>query len=186
MVVSGPGAKLKFLGHAGYVVECGALYLVVDPWLEGSAFDNGWDVLVPSVRFDVQQVTHLWFSHEHPDHFSIPTIKSIPPERRAEVTVLFQETADKRVVEFLRKSGFRRVFEVTRGQRAELGGGVTLTTVPAKDGDSCHLLDLGGFRILNLNDCFYSSMAEVEDVMRAVGVAPGEVDLLATQFSYAN
>ncbi len=177
---------MKFLGHAGYVVEHGPLYLAVDPWLDGSAFDTGWDPLVPSARFDAQRVTHLWFSHEHPDHFSIPTVKSIPPERRAHLTVLFQETADKRVVEFLRKNGFGRVLEVTPGQRVDLGGGATLTTVPAKDGDSCHLLDLGGFRILNLNDCFYSSMAEVEDVLRAMGVAPGTVDLLATQFSYAN
>jgi hypothetical protein len=177
---------MRFLGHAGYVVERGPLSLVVDPWLDGSAFDNGWDQVVPSARFDVQRVTHLWFSHEHPDHFSIPTIKSIPPERRADITVLFQETADKRVVEFLRKSGFGHVVEVSSGQRFDLGGGATLTTVPAKDGDSCHLLDLAGFRILNLNDCFYSSMAEVEDVLRAVGVAPGTVDLLATQFSYAN
>jgi hypothetical protein len=58
--------------------------------------------------------------------------------------------------------------------------------VPTHEGDSCHLLDLGGLRILNFNDCFYSSVAEVEGVMRALGVTPGTVDLLATQFSYAN
>lgn len=179
-------AGLEFLGHAGYVVERGPVCLVVDPWLEGTAFDNGWDLLVPSVRFDVRRVTHLWFSHEHPDHFSIPAVKAIPPERRAEITVLFQETADKRVVGFLRGNGFTRVLEVTPGQRHVLGEGVALTTVPARDGDSCHLLEVGGLRILNFNDCFYHSVAEVEDAMRALGVKPGEVDLLATQFSYAN
>jgi glyoxylase-like metal-dependent hydrolase (beta-lactamase superfamily II) len=186
MSVSENAAKLEFLGHAGYVVERGPLYLVVDPWLDGGAFDNGWDPLVQSARFDPSRVTHLWFSHEHPDHFSIPAVKSIPKERRGELTVLFQETADKRVVGFLRNNGYGRVVEVGSGQRQELGGGVALTTVMARDGDSCHLLDLGGVRILNFNDCFYSSVAEVEDVMRAVGVKPGEVDLMATQFSYAN
>lgn len=179
-------AKLEFLGHAGYVVERGPLYLVVDPWMDGAAFDNGWDPLVASARFDPKRVTHLWFSHEHPDHFSIPAVKSIPQERRAEVTVVFQTTADKRVVGFLRNNGYSRVIEVGSGQRQELGGGAALTTVMANDGDSCHLLDLGGLRILNFNDCFYTSVAQVEDVMRAMGVKPGEVDLLATQFSYAN
>ncbi|MBZ4419140.1 MBL fold metallo-hydrolase [Myxococcus sp. RHSTA-1-4] len=179
-------AKLNFLGHAGYVIERGPLYLAVDPWLDGAAFDNGWDQLVPAARFDPQRVTHLWFSHEHPDHFSIPAVKSIPAERRSQVTVIFQETADKRVVSFLRNNGYTRVIEVTPGQRYDLGGGAVLTTVPARDGDSCHLLELGGLRVLNFNDCYYTSVAEVEDVMRAVGVKPGEVDLMATQFSYAN
>ncbi|NMO13983.1 hypothetical protein HPC49_00250 [Pyxidicoccus fallax] len=178
--------KLQFLGHAGYVVERGPLYLAVDPWLDGAAFDNGWDPLVQSARFDPKRVTHLWFSHEHPDHFSIPAVKSIPQERRAEVTVIFQETADKRVVGFLRNNGYGRVIEVGSGQRQDLGNGAALTTVMARDGDSCHLLELGGLRILNFNDCYYTSMSEVEDVMRAVGVKPGEVDLMATQFSYAN
>lgn len=180
------GAKLEFLGHAGYVVERGPLYLVVDPWTDGSAFDNGWDPLVPSARFDPKRVTHMWFSHEHPDHFSIPAVKAIPQERRAEVTIIFQDTADKRVVSFLQKNGYTRVIEVASGQRQELGSGAALTTVMAHDGDSCHLLDLGGMRILNFNDCYYNSVAEVEDVMRAVGIKPGEVDLVATQFSYAN
>lgn len=179
-------AKLEFLGHAGYVVERGPLYLAVDPWVEGAAFDNGWDPLVPAVRFDPNRVTHLWFSHEHPDHFSIPAVKSIPKERRADVTVIFQETADKRVAGFLRNNGYTRVIEVGSGQRQDLGGGATLTTVMARDGDSCHLLDLGGLRVLNFNDCYYTSMAEVEDVMRAMGIKPGDVDLMATQFSYAN
>jgi L-ascorbate metabolism protein UlaG (beta-lactamase superfamily) len=186
MVIAENAAKLEFLGHAGYVVERGPLYLVVDPWLDGPAFNNGWDQLVPSARFDARRVTHLWFSHEHPDHFSIPAVKSIPPERRAELTVLFQQTADQRVVNFLRGNGYGRVLEVAAGQRQELGDGAALTTVTARDGDSCHLLEVGGVRILNFNDCFYHSVAEVEHAMRALGVKAGEVDLLATQFSYAN
>jgi UDP-MurNAc hydroxylase len=186
MGIAEKAARLEFLGHAGYVVEQGPLYLVVDPWLDGPAFNNGWDQLVPATRFDVQRVTHLWFSHEHPDHFSIPAVKAIPAERRAELTVLFQETADKRVVSFLRGNGYSRVIEVASGQRQELGGGAALTTVTARDGDSCHLLEVGGVRIVNFNDCFYHSIAEVEAAMQALGVKAGEVDLLATQFSYAN
>ncbi len=181
-----PPATLKFLGHAGYAVEHGPLSLAVDPWLDGSAFDNGWDMLVPPVRLDVARVTHLWFSHEHPDHFSIPLVKSIPKERRADVTILFQRTADRRVVGFLQANGYTKVIEVNDGQRVELGGGASLTTSFARDGDSCHLLDLGGFRVVNFNDCFYRSVAEVEDALRGLGATPGSVDLMATQFSYAN
>jgi UDP-MurNAc hydroxylase len=180
------GAKLKFLGHAGYVVERGPLYLAIDPWLDGSAFDNGWDMLVPAAKFDPKAVTHLWFSHEHPDHFSVPAMKSIPKERRSEITVVFQETKDKRVVNFMRGNGFGKVIEVQSGQRVDLADRASITTSLAKDGDSCHLLEIDGFRILNFNDCFYYSVSEVEEAMKSLGIAPGEVDIMATQFSYAN
>jgi len=177
---------LRFVGHAGYCVERGEVYLAVDPWLSGPAFDNGWDLLMPSAPLDSARVTHLWFSHEHPDHFSIGAVKSIPEARRPEVTVLFQRTADQRVVSFLRTQGFSKVREVDGGERVELAPGVSLTTALGKDGDSCHLLAMDGFRMINFNDCFFSSVAEVEGAMKAFGVKPGEVDFVATQFSYAN
>ncbi|HEY8209110.1 MAG TPA: hypothetical protein VIG99_16580 [Myxococcaceae bacterium] len=179
-------ATLRFLGHAGYCVEQGSVCLAVDPWLSGPAFDNGWDLLVPSAPFEAQKVTHLWFSHEHPDHFSIGAVKAIPEARRPEVTVVFQRTADGRVVSFLRKHGFAKVVEVANGERVELGPDISLTTSMARDGDSCHLLAAGAFRMINFNDCWFASMAEVEGAMKAFGVKPGEVDLVASQFSYAN
>ncbi len=181
-----PSATLRFLGHAGYTIQRGPLHLAVDPWLDGAAFDNGWDMLVPAVKPDLATLTHLWFSHEHPDHFSIPLVKGIPKERRRDVTVVFQKTADGRVVSFLKGSDYRKIHEVQDGERVELGEGVAITTSLARDGDSCHLLELDGFRILNFNDCFYYSLSEVEDALRALKVTPGTVDLMATQFSYAN
>ncbi len=179
-------ATLRFLGHAGYCVERGATCLAVDPWLSGPAFDNGWDLLVPSAPLNASRLTHLWISHEHPDHFSIGAVKSIPEARRPEVTVLYQRTADGRVVSFLRKQGFTRVLELEQGQRVELEPGFALTIALARDGDSCHLMEVDGLRMVNLNDCFFSSVAELEDAMKALGTRPGEADLVATQFSYAN
>lgn len=179
-------ATLRFLGHAGYCVERGEVSLAVDPWLSGPAFDNGWDLLVASAPLDAARVTHLWFSHEHPDHFSIGAVKAIPEARRPEVTVIFQRTLDGRVVGFLKKQGFAKVIEVANGEKVELAPGMSLTTAIARDSDSCHLLAADGFKLLNFNDCFFTSTAEVEDAMKAVGVKAGEVDFVATQFSYAN
>jgi len=179
-------ATLRFLGHAGYCVERGEVCLAVDPWLSGPAFDNGWDLLVPSAPLEAGKLTHLWLSHEHPDHFSIGAMKAIPEARRPQMTVIFQRTADGRVVGFLKKQGFGKVIEVADGEKVELAPGMSLTTAIARDSDSCHLLSVDGFKMINFNDCFFSSMAEAEGAMRSLGVKPGEVDFVATQFSYAN
>src|SRR5205807_3141611 len=59
--------------------------LITDPWLFGSAFNNGWD-LISETKFsldDFREITHIWFSHEHPDHFAPPVLKAIDPAVRA-------------------------------------------------------------------------------------------------------
>ena len=42
-------AKLTFINHASYVVETDNSLLIVDPWVEGGAFDNGWSLLDKSI-----------------------------------------------------------------------------------------------------------------------------------------
>ena len=37
--------KLKFINHASYLVENEKTILLHDPWLEGRAFNNGWELL---------------------------------------------------------------------------------------------------------------------------------------------
>jgi len=55
----------------------------------------------------MQRVTHVWISHEHPDHFHIPTLDSLPPGFKERVIVLIQDKGSKRVFASLRKVGFR-------------------------------------------------------------------------------
>ena len=38
--------KLEFVNHASYVLESGGVRLLCDPWLEGTAFNDGWALLV--------------------------------------------------------------------------------------------------------------------------------------------
>ena len=53
------------------------------------------------------KVTHIWLSHEHPDHFSIPFFKKFKETIiRKKIKLLFQFTEDKRVVSFLKANKF--------------------------------------------------------------------------------
>jgi L-ascorbate metabolism protein UlaG (beta-lactamase superfamily) len=74
--------KIEWVNHASYVLSSKGVNLICDPWLSGSAFNQGWSLLSSS-KFrveDFDRITHVWFSQEHSDHFSPP---SLPLEREA-------------------------------------------------------------------------------------------------------
>ena len=70
---------LKFINHASVLISHGDKALLSDPWYQGDAFHKGWN-LIHELEDDkiinlLNQVTHIWISHEHPDHFSIMFFK---------------------------------------------------------------------------------------------------------------
>jgi len=73
--------KITFVGHASVLIEEAGIGLLIDPWLKGDAFNDSWALYPPAVLNTdaLARVTHIWISHEHPDHLSIPTLKSFPP-----------------------------------------------------------------------------------------------------------
>jgi hypothetical protein len=179
--------KFHFVNHASFVVEQGPIRLICDPWIEGPVFNDGWDLLA-STRFryeDFRDITHIWFSHEHPDHFNPPNIKRIPEEYRREITVLFQHTSDKKVVRHCEKLGFKEVRELRLGDWSEIAPGIEVKCCAANvewDADSWLCIRTPELTLLNLNDCGIDTREYAAEVRRQVG----RVDVLATQFSYAS
>jgi UDP-MurNAc hydroxylase len=176
--------KLTWVNHASFLLDTGEIRLITDPWFEGTAFNNGWRLMSPTrmTYDDFATVTHIWFSHEHPDHFSPPNLKKIPEAIRRRITVLFHETRDKRVVNVCRAMGFaiqelpdRKPVQITNGFSAVCGINELI--------DSWIAINANGTRILNLNDCVFPTERELTEAQDAAG---GPVDLLLSQFSYAN
>src|SRR6202012_4588369 len=100
---------ITFVGHASVICDLADITLWTDPWLTGEAFNESWALYPhPIMRdMDLARVTHIWISHEHPDHLSIPTIKSLSSEHKARITVLFQKHYDAEVFNWLSAQGFR-------------------------------------------------------------------------------
>ncbi len=101
--------QIDFVCHASMIFRTKDCVIWTDPWLHGRAFNDSW-ALFPQPYFDPKwysEITHLWISHEHPDHFHIPTLKSLPAEFKQRVEVLFQRNNSEKVFEALRKFGFQ-------------------------------------------------------------------------------
>ncbi len=174
--------RLTFVGHASLLLEEGDVSILCDPWLVGDAFNEAWapwprPVLAPEA---LERVTHLWVSHEHPDHLSIPTLKSIPSERRAGITALYQHHWSGEVVSFLRTLGFADVVELRHGVPERLGPRIVATLHQVGHEDAALTVSGGGHTVLDLNDAKPSDAK-----LRRMRAEIGPVDVLVDQFSIA-
>ena len=71
--------SIKFINHASVVLENENTKLLSDPWYFGNVFHEGWSLIYENEEEEIleilQTITHIWISHEHPDHLSIPFFK---------------------------------------------------------------------------------------------------------------
>ena len=175
--------KLTFLNHSSFIIECDGYKVLVDPYIFGSAFNNGWNLL-KEVNHDKQleKITHIVFSHEHPDHFSIPFLKKIQPDLRSSITVLYQETFDKRVKKFCDNLNYNFI-EIKNNTEIELSKNFKIIIGKVPFYDSWINFQVFNKNILNVNDCVLENIDLVYKIKRILNK---KIDVLFTQFSYAN
>lgn len=174
--------KVTFVNHASILFEHEETSLLTDPWWFGDAFNGGWQLLceTPLPTEALCDVDYIWYSHEHPDHFSPRVLTSVPQEKRSGVEVLYQETRDGKVLSFCKAKGFA-TRELARDTSTRLKGGLIATCTGVPIYDSWLLLEIGGVRVLNLNDAPLHSPRKLEQFLRT----HGPIDVLLTQFGYA-
>jgi UDP-MurNAc hydroxylase len=185
--------ELTFVNHASFYVANDNSLLLVDPWVEGPAFNNGWSLLdiATSNAALVRELntrklnTFIWYSHDQPDHFSPSFIKRLRQDFAGKVTFLYQNTKDQRVAGLLRQQGFE-VVECAPGIPFRLDTNMDISVFPYADGHSWCLIRSGGRSVLNLNDCALASAAACRAVKAAIAPLAAKVDLLFTHFGYAS
>ena len=67
--------SVEFINHASVLISNEEIGLLSDPWYQGDAFHKGWNLLHELSDDEIykllKRTSHIWISHEHPDHFSI-------------------------------------------------------------------------------------------------------------------
>lgn len=173
--------RIKFVNHASFLLEAAGVTLLCDPWTRSKAFNDGWALLSPSAEVPYDRVDYIWISHEHPDHFNFPTLRSIPENCRSRITVLYQAHSSPRLVEAFRKLGFKEVVELPLYRWTKLRDDFSVLCGSVGSMDSFLAVRSEGECVLNLNDCV-CTVAQTNYIQRLVG----KVSLLFTQFSFAN
>jgi len=73
--------------------------------------DGSWELL-SETQFEPEHFrgsTHIGISHEHPDHFSLASLRSIPEELRSSFVPLSQATRNHKLVAYCRGLGSAEV-----------------------------------------------------------------------------
>ena len=177
--------SLQLINHASVLIKHGEISLLSDPWYQGDAFHKGWNLIHELKDEEIisllDQVTHIWISHEHPDHFSIMFFKKFGNQiKNRHIQIIFQQTNDKRVENFLSKSGFDLVI-IEFNSWKKLAENFEILCF--KDGfyDSGLAIKTNDKTIINLNDCEVKDPSRCNEVLKITG----ECDILVSQFSYA-
>jgi UDP-MurNAc hydroxylase len=178
-------ADITFLNHASVVLSQGDRHLLTDPWHFGAVFHEGWQLLsecAPDRLAPViDGITDIWLSHEHPDHFHPPFFRRyLEVLKRNKVRIFFQKTRDRRVAGFLKGLGLP-VVEMAEGEVHALAPDFSFRMIKADFYDSALMVEMGGLKVFNLNDCHFTDRASLTRIRRTYGTC----DVLLTQFSYA-
>jgi UDP-MurNAc hydroxylase len=168
-------AQIEYLGHAGFVVYYAGKRVLIDPWFS-PAFFRSWFPF-PDNRFLVDSLAaskfdYLYISHTHEDHLDHRFLKNVDRG----LQVLCPAYRSKSLMRKLRALGFKRIIPLAHKQSVELAPGFAATVLldTSHKEDSGLLLEMGGFRFLDLNDC-NTPLSEL----------PAGIDLLAAQYSGA-
>ena len=169
------------IGHASIAIAHGNTVLLSDPWYFGSIFNNSWE-LMTKPRYDLlDRITHIWISHEHPDHLHFPTLKMLRHKVGRNCTVLVQEHRSREMVVALNTLDFASLVELPLGKWFAINDGIEILCLPSRRIDSMLAVRTPSATILNLNDCKLG-----HHYARQVARAVGRPDLMLAQFSIAS
>ncbi len=176
--------EILWVNHASFVIRHGGVCLMMDPWFNGAAFDNGWRLVSPTVfqAADFTQVTHLGFTSDRSDRFHLPTLLSIPESHRWRINTLLPATMSHRCASTLRELNFRQTHELLSHEWFELAPGFSFLSVADGNGHTWSCVKVGGLTILNLS----SVEIEKKSTLMAIQKIIGQPDVLLAPFTYVN
>lgn len=147
--------------------------LLCDPWLEGLAFFGAWrHYPKPRIKARDLNPSAIWISHEHSDHFHPQTLSQFDRS----IPIYIPSFLNHRLEERLQALGFKKIISLGFGERVQLANAFYLTIYEPASlwNDSQALLEIDGFRILNINDAGVNYRIHQEI---------GRVDCIASSFS---
>lgn len=173
--------SVRLISHASVVIEAGASRILTDPWFSGKAFNESWSLIAEPATIDYTGIDYLWISHEHPDHFHLPTLRAMPDSFKRRVTVLFQKSSDHaKMVAAFHALGFPNVCLLPHRRWVSLRDGLDVLSYQSRQIDSALAVRSPGGLVLNTNDCDFGP-GDWRDIRSLIG----EPDLLLNQFSLA-
>ena len=183
--------KIKLVSHACVFINLGEIKLLTDPWLFGECFNDGWSLKNRNTgkenisQKEIDKITHIWISHEHPDHFHFPSLKYIISQSKnpSNIEILCKQDlrTEQDILKTLKSIGFKKFRLLDHLEEYKLNKKISLRIYHHRHIDSALLLFNEDMPLLiNLNDCEINPN-ECDFIKRRFGEFP----ILLNQFSIA-
>ncbi|HZV13102.1 MAG TPA: Rieske 2Fe-2S domain-containing protein [Candidatus Kapabacteria bacterium] len=179
--------KLRFLGHAGWMIEAGTDAIMCDPWFSRyGAYAASWFQFPPNDHIalgELEKATHLFISHWHRDHFDERFLSSRSYDFKRRVQVVIAKFRYPKLKQWIEACGYGNIIELSRDEIYTTPSGTQLFIQSDENPlyvDSSITVHADGQTFVNSNDCKLSIEQEQEIVRRFVCV-----DGYAAQFSGA-
>jgi UDP-MurNAc hydroxylase len=174
--------NIKLVSHASVIISFTDCCIWTDPWLLGTAFNNSWS-LYPSPKIDekdYEQIDYIWISHEHPDHFHIPTLKHLEDSFKKKITVLYQKNNSDKMIDAFKKMGFSKFIILPHRCLTKLTKDTSVYCYQVGNMDSVLGVVGNDELLLNINDAEMDSN-DCKIVLQDLG----SPDVVLNQFSIA-
>ena len=157
--------KVTFISQASLLIETSDCTILTDPWYMGTAFNDAWKLFPASAWNNsmLDKISHLWISHEHPDHFHIPTLKSFPQEFKDRVILLFQKNNTDKMPNAFRKLGFKNIRLLDNRKIYPITADTKVYVSQIGQMDSSLAVMNKGCTLLNLNECEANTLQELPE-----------------------
>ena len=169
--------KITVGGSASLLIEWEGFTILTDPWIDGITMMDSWVNYPPSgiLLDDLPKIDAIWISHEHSDHFHIPTLSRLDKN----IPVYVPNLLEGRLEKLLRNLGFKNVVSMIPKKIYEFNSRIKAISFESDSlwADSILYLRLGNFSILNVNDAGFNW--SIKNYIH-------DVDLLCQQFSPAS
>ncbi len=176
---------IEFLGHAGFLVDCGSATVLCDPWFSPfGAYAGSWYPFPSNSQIDLEaleRATHLYISHWHEDHLDEWFLSGRSEAFKRSVVVLIPKFKYPRLREAIAHCGYTNILEIE--DEYVRAGGIRIYIQRDENplySDSSIVIASGGDVFVNSNDCKLTIGQEEEIVKRF-----GPVTFYTAQFSGA-
>jgi UDP-MurNAc hydroxylase len=174
--------KITLVSHASMIIEASGIRLWTDPWLHGKVFNESWSLLAPPA-YDasmLESIDYIWISHEHPDHFHIPTLRALPETFKQRVTILYQYNNSEKMFEAMRRLGYPRHQTLPHRKLVLLSNQTSVYCYQVGQMDSVLGVRSGRQVVLDVNDAEINTRD-----CHLIRADLGAIDVVLNQFSIA-
>ena len=166
---------IKLISNACMLIQWNGKNILTDPWIVGPAIYGAW-VHYPPIKLDIKDLPKIDFiliSHEHSDHFNEKTLSLLDKD----IPIYFPDYKMDRLEQRIRKLGFSNVYSAESEQITNLTDDIKLIFFNSSSmwNDSIIYLQLGNFKILNVNDAGFNW--NIPELI-------GDVDVICSAFSF--